>query len=232
MSCTTLSGNEDLYGLNGQVEHKIAFIEKYIPPDKCVVLVSHSIGCYISLKVMNSFVGSQIRKSILLFPTIEKLAQSPQGRWAKPLLTFFQSFVILFLYILSYLSERMQYKIIQWYFHGKSVSDCALKASLNILDPHCTKKWMFLAYEEMVLVQELNVGDVERHIDDLLFYYGSNDDWCPLIYYYEMRNRFPLSNIMLCQKGIDHAFVLESSQEVGELVADWIREMYKQHLID
>ncbi|XP_034153485.1 lipid droplet-associated hydrolase isoform X3 [Esox lucius] len=42
----------DVFGLNGQVEHKLAFLRDYVTRDTRLVLVGHSIGCYIILEMM------------------------------------------------------------------------------------------------------------------------------------------------------------------------------------
>lgn len=227
-----LNDVEDHYGLHGQIQHKVAFIENYVPSDISVVLVGHSIGCYLALEVMSSIVGSQILKSILLFPTIEQLALSPQGQWASPLLSFFQPIAMLLSYLLSYLSERIQYKVVQWYFQGQNVPECVLCASMNIFIPECTKRWMHMAYDEMKNVREADTNNIARHLDDLIFYYGANDHWCPKNYYLAMKERFPMGKILLCDKGYDHAFVLHSSVPVGELVTDWLQETLKEYFDD
>lgn len=58
----------------------------------------------------------------------------------------------------------------------------------------------------------------------LTFYYGAADAWCPVQYYEEMKADFPGGDIQLCEKGIWHAFVLESSKEVAEMVVEWLQD--------
>lgn len=58
----------------------------------------------------------------------------------------------------------------------------------------------------------------------LTFYYGAADAWCPVQYYEEMKTEFPEGDIRLCEKGIRHAFVLEASKEVAEMVVDWLQD--------
>ncbi len=41
-----------MFGLNGQIEHKLAFLRKCVPGETSLVLVGHSIGCYIILEMM------------------------------------------------------------------------------------------------------------------------------------------------------------------------------------
>ncbi|XP_029451855.1 lipid droplet-associated hydrolase isoform X2 [Rhinatrema bivittatum] len=43
---------EDIFGLNGQIEHKLYFLKKNVPKDMKLVLIGHSIGCYIILELM------------------------------------------------------------------------------------------------------------------------------------------------------------------------------------
>jgi hypothetical protein len=43
---------EDVYGLNGQIEHKIAFLRAHVPKDVKLILIGHSVGTYMTLHVM------------------------------------------------------------------------------------------------------------------------------------------------------------------------------------
>lgn len=42
----------DVFGLSGQIEHKLAILRKHVPRETSLVLVGHSIGCYIILELM------------------------------------------------------------------------------------------------------------------------------------------------------------------------------------
>ncbi|XP_048519495.1 lipid droplet-associated hydrolase isoform X3 [Dendroctonus ponderosae] len=67
--------HRNLYGLKGQVKHKVDFLEKYLPHDAKVYLIGHSIGSYMALEVLNyPGINSKIIKTYLLFPTIERMA--------------------------------------------------------------------------------------------------------------------------------------------------------------
>nr|XP_015212636.1 PREDICTED: lipid droplet-associated hydrolase isoform X3 [Lepisosteus oculatus] len=70
---------KDVFGLNGQIEHKLAFLKQHVPRDVKLVLIGHSIGCYIILEMMKRDPGLRVLKSVLLFPTIERMAHSPQA---------------------------------------------------------------------------------------------------------------------------------------------------------
>ena len=79
-------------GLENQILHKIEYLQKEVLP-KCenVILIGHSIGCYIILQILHRMQKESsyhsIRKGILLFPTIEKMKETPQGKRLTPLVT-------------------------------------------------------------------------------------------------------------------------------------------------
>ncbi|XP_058407714.1 lipid droplet-associated hydrolase isoform X5 [Diceros bicornis minor] len=43
---------KDIYGLRGQVEHKLAFLRTHVPKEVKLVIIGHSIGSYISLQIL------------------------------------------------------------------------------------------------------------------------------------------------------------------------------------
>lgn len=43
---------KDIYGLQGQVEHKLAFLRTHVPKKMKLVVIGHSIGGYISLQIL------------------------------------------------------------------------------------------------------------------------------------------------------------------------------------
>lgn len=56
------------------------------------------------------------------------------------------------------------------------------------------------------------------------FYYGTIDNWCPLSFYESLKEKVPNMNAVVCEKKMEHAFVLSSSNEMGEIVAEWCSE--------
>uniref|UniRef100_A0A8C6CNB3 Lipid droplet-associated hydrolase n=1 Tax=Moschus moschiferus TaxID=68415 RepID=A0A8C6CNB3_MOSMO len=43
---------KDIYGLRGQVEHKLAFLRTQVPKEMKLVVIGHSIGSYFSLEIL------------------------------------------------------------------------------------------------------------------------------------------------------------------------------------
>lgn len=79
-------------GLEMQIQHKIEYLQKEVFPNvEHVILIGHSIGCYIILQILNRLKDEQsyekIRKGVLLFPTIERMKETPQGMRLTPLVS-------------------------------------------------------------------------------------------------------------------------------------------------
>jgi len=71
-----------LYNLEGQIEHKAEFINRFVPPGTKIHLIGHSVGCYIILKMLKKkMLNHQVHMSYLLFPAIENIGDSPNGKF-------------------------------------------------------------------------------------------------------------------------------------------------------
>ncbi|UYV79338.1 C2orf43 [Cordylochernes scorpioides] len=217
-----IQGNEELYSLEGQVAHKVAFIQKYVPANREVILIGHSIGCYVVLEILRRLPGLQVPRAVLLFPTVERMASTPQGQWVWPLLTYLRYPTLLGVYALSCLSPQMQWRVLSWYFKDRPVPDCVYRGCMHLFQPECARLCMLMARDELQKVHALDEDTVATNLHRITFYYGTEDRWCPLSYYQDMKDRFPEGDIRLCRHGFQHAFVMDNSKEVGALVAAWI----------
>ncbi|XP_063298190.1 lipid droplet-associated hydrolase [Pelobates fuscus] len=221
---TEIDPIEDIFGINGQIEHKLCFLKKNVPVDTKLILIGHSIGCYIILEMMERAIDLKILQSILLFPTIERMAQSPQGKIMTPLLCNLRYVVYMPLYLLSFLPESVQASLIKFVLRGiKSVDEFSVTASLNLFRVDCAANAMYMGGQEMMQVLERDNTIIQKNLSKIIFYYGANDNWCPVQYYEDIKKDFPEGNIWLCQRGIRHAFVLDSSREMATMIIDWLK---------
>ncbi|XP_050999294.1 lipid droplet-associated hydrolase [Acomys russatus] len=215
---------KDICGLNGQIEHKIAFLRAHVPKDMKIILIAHSIGCYISLHVMKRVPEIPIIHAFLLFPTIERMAESPHGRIATPLLCWFRYM----LYATSYLLLKPCPEIIKSFLTEQVMGKMGFQDKIpmkNCIQPYCFANAAYLGSQEMIQVVERDNEIIKEHLHKLTFYYGQKDNWCPVRFYEDMKKDFPEGNIQLCKKGIPHAFVLRCSQEMATIVANWINNI-------
>ncbi|XP_062065006.1 lipid droplet-associated hydrolase [Lepus europaeus] len=214
---------KDIYGLSGQIEHKLAFLRTHVPKEMKLVLIGHSIGCYISLQILKRAPELPVIRAFLLFPTIERMSESPNGRIATPLLCWFRYA----LYVISYLlfkpcPEKIKSLICKMSLQAMNVKNEFLQ--MNMLEPFCIANAVYLGGQEMMEVVKRDDETIKENLPKLTFYYGTTDRWCPKEYYEDIKKDFPEGDIQLCEKNIPHAFIMNFSKEMATTVGGWLRE--------
>ena len=214
----------DYRHLDGQIAHKLKFIQDYIPEDTPLILIGHSIGCYMILKIMDVIDTSRVIQSCLLFPTIERMAESPKGSTFTKMSGFLGAVGHLPVYPLYYLTPNfLRYQMAKLYFMGKA-PEGAVQATVRLVNPNCVANSLYLAKTEMAQVKDLDHDMVRRHKEKLMFYYGKSDHWCPIEYAEAMKASHPDADIRICARGFEHAFVLTNSKGMAEVLWDWLIE--------
>nr|CAD7203028.1 unnamed protein product [Timema douglasi] len=220
----SLSKNPNFYNMEGQAQHKIAFMEKYIPPDVKVYLIGHSIGCKMILEVMkNSRIHSQVRKCYLMFPTIERMATSPNGKFLTSLILPIVPLIVFLAWVFTSLPRTLRRVLINIYFSIHKSTDDMIDTTVDLVNPTVLRNVFFLAKDEMENVTELDSDTMTTFRDKLVLYYGARDGWTPLDYVKDLKESHPEVKSIICDKNFDHAFVLNMSQAVGDMVSDWVK---------
>ncbi|XP_078578781.1 lipid droplet-associated hydrolase-like [Branchiostoma floridae x Branchiostoma japonicum] len=212
------------YGFQDQIAHKISFIKNHIPRDTHLILIGHSVGCYMVLEILKHCPEVNVLKGVQLLPMIEHFEKTPNGSRMKPLLLYFRWLAVFVAFLLSFLPDIVKQWLVQLYFMGRKVDEGAVEASLNLFDPKVTNSSLFMASQELRQVHEPDLHCIAQHLDKLIFYYGAIDGWAPVSFYQRMKNSFPQGDIRLCERGILHAFVLQQSTEMAGMVAEWIEQ--------
>ena len=70
--------NKENFLLFGQIRHKRRLIEKMIDPDLEIIMVSHSIGSFMMLHLMQN--RPMVSRAFGLMPTIENMEEAPEGQ--------------------------------------------------------------------------------------------------------------------------------------------------------
>ncbi|XP_013869173.1 lipid droplet-associated hydrolase isoform X2 [Austrofundulus limnaeus] len=215
---------DDVFGLNGQIEQKLDFVRKHVPRETGLVLVGHSIGCYIILEMMKRDPELKVLKAVLLFPTIERMAQTPQGKVMTPVLCQMRYLAYLPVFLLSLLPDSLRALLARLALSGVSSLDgCIVPACVELLSGDCAANAIYMGGQEMKKVVERDNKTIKKHLDKLIFYYGATDHWCPVSYFHDIKQDFPHADVILCEKGFRHAFVLDAGRQVAKMVVDWIR---------
>ena len=209
----------DWYSLEDQIAHKLAFIHERVPHKTSLYLVGHSIGCYMILKMLPHLTQSRVRKMFFLFPTIEKMALTPNGIAQRPLFTTLRSCFTGAVWLLSGVPEVVKRLLLRQWFHASPPDhvDHMCRAVMNI-DSRSIYNILSMAEQEMNEVAKLPVDTVCEHIDKLVFYYGVGDRWNVESCYEDMAKLFPGKDVNMCTSGYSHAFVISSSDPMAEYV--------------
>ncbi|CAK6434892.1 unnamed protein product [Pipistrellus nathusii] len=214
---------KDIYGLRGQVEHKLAFLRTHVPKETKLVVIGHSIGSYMALQILKHAPELPIIRSFLLFPTIERMSESPNGRIATPFLCWLRYA----LYVSTYLLLKPCPETVKSWLIKMGLQRMNVQSEfsvLSVLEPFCLANIAYLGGQEMVQVVKRDNETIKEHLSKLTFYYGTIDPWCPTEYYEDIKKDFPEGDIRLCEKKIAHAFILRSYQEMADMVADWLKD--------
>ncbi len=101
--------------------------------------------------------------------------------------------------------------------------EVCVTTTLELLDPDVTRQCLYMGYTEQMTIRELDVDAVRRHASKMRFYYGTSDGWCPLSFYERLKASVPELDAVVCSRGFEHAFVLKSSKDKGNIIAEWMR---------
>lgn len=83
----------------------------------------------------------QVVKSVMLFPTIERMACTPQGKVMTPVLCRFRYAAYLPVFLLSLLPERLKAGLIQLALRNMySLDTTSISAILSLIDVDCVGK--------------------------------------------------------------------------------------------
>ena len=141
-------------GLEEQILQKNLFLEKHIAPHSKIILIGHSMGAYVILNLLKDCERlSDISKAILLFPTVERMAISPNGRFVTPSVMYLRWIGILAAAAFSFLPQVVKKWCVQWWFSDRkgvmpSVVDTVIKF-LTYQPMDCSSR---MAQEEMTVV--------------------------------------------------------------------------------
>lgn len=221
-----LSGNEELFNLGGQIAHKIDFIKKYVPQHVKIHLIGHSIGAWMILQLLKEQeIRDRIKKCYMLFPTVERMMESPNGwLFTKVAMPLYSVFGYVFFNLFNWLPVWIRIFLIQIYFLIFAIPNHYIGTALKYTKPSVAEKVVFLADDEMGRVRGLQRDLVEEHMHLLKFYYGTTDGWVPVSYYNQLKLDFPQVDAQLDSKGIAHAFVLRHSKPMASIVSKMIQQ--------
>ena len=212
-----------MFDLDGQLKHKLELINNYVDKQSNLHLIGHSIGCWLILELLrdNENLTMRLKSVNLLFPTLQKMAESPNGYFLNNILRKFHTFILFLYLVVSLLPTVIVNFLVTIYLRIFSLPTQYLKYILKFLNPKVGEKILFLAYNEMDTVKCLNYEALNKMKHLINIIYSSHDNWAPVSYIEDVHKYQP--EIPMTEVNIDHAFVLKSSEQVAEMVTQFIK---------
>ena len=105
-----------------------------------------------------------------------------------------------------------------------SPQSCCFQTALDAVNRISVANACYMGYTELLQVNEPDIDSLKMFSNKLRFYNGSSDPWCPVEYAKALKAKVPEIDVEMCTKNIPHAFVLEKSNEVAQIVSEWYRD--------
>ena len=173
----TQEANSLPLSLNEQIGHKNKFLEGHISTHSKIILIGHSIGAYVILNLLRTCQrASDITKAFLLFPTVERMAISPSGRYVTPMVTYFKWLAIASSAAFSILPAFVKEFLVRWWLNDrKRLSLSSVESILKLLTPQSIDGVFTMAQHEMKEVVDLDdevpiIQSILLHCNNLMNY--------------------------------------------------------------
>lgn len=223
----SLKGNEELFDLQGQLNHKIEFYNRFIPKDVKIYLIGHSVGAKFCLDLLKiPEFSQQVEQCYMLFPAIERMAESNKGKLVPAYDRFFFLFRV-FYNLLHLIPSSWKRSLVAWHCRKEGMVEEFIPPSVEYTNPPVIDKIWFLALDEMKKIREVDEETVRNNMHRLKLYYGTKDDWVRTEYFHDLVKKFPGIDAELCKQEYEHAFVLKNGVEVGIMVSEWMNQKRK-----
>ena len=211
----------DWYTLQDQTAHKLAFIRERVLPGRPLILIGHSIGCWIILDMLKHIPSSRVAKIFLLLPAMEKLAQTPNNLSYYSLLwnsmrVPFTGFV----WVTSHLIPTVALSCLLYCRFRSSPPEHkpAMVEGTMSINEKSIYNMMKMAKQEMEEVVDPPVDVIKSNIDKIVFYYAVKDKWNLTTSYSDMAARYPGKEVHICPAHFCHAFVETCSNEMADMI--------------
>jgi len=115
-------------------------------------------------------VAWQVLRSVLLFPTIERMAQSPQGKLMTPLLCKLRYVLYMPVYLLSFLPEGVKASLVRFALRGmKTCDESSITTSVNLFSVDCIGEHVWVLVFLLLLLHQLLCCSQFLNVDVVLW---------------------------------------------------------------
>ncbi|KAJ2694577.1 hypothetical protein GGH99_000602 [Coemansia sp. RSA 1285] len=182
-----------------------------------MLLCGHSIGSYMAQRIV-AVRTDRVARVFSLFPTVDKIADTPRGRQLRVLFRpGVRQVVAGIIDVLRWLLPTST--IVRLASLSKSLGDTNTRVVVDkMLHGSCVNSVLTMAADEMRRIVDLDEELYASTGGKFVMYYGTDDMWVPEDRYERMRAVNTQGVVRLCSGGISHAFVTAHSAEMACVV--------------
>ncbi|XP_044760095.1 lipid droplet-associated hydrolase-like [Coccinella septempunctata] len=212
-----------LIGLRQQIEQKYSFIKEYVPEDSELHVIGHSIGSYMTLELLKEpDIEKRIFKTYLLFPTIEGMIQTPNGRFLYRFVRPILRIVYFLSWFFSILPRTISLSLLSIYMFLTDMPFSHRETIYYLINANVLRQVFSLAFEELEQVKERDDENLKKNSHRVHILYSETDGWCLPEFYTKIKKDFP--DIQARTSRFNHAFIFNENQDVAEVVSKWITD--------
>lgn len=213
-----------IFSVEDQIQHKIDVLEhlrkeSVHKTNTNFVLIGHSVGAYICLKVLKRRPDLGVINVVNLFPTIKHLWQGLAPAVKVLILPGVRNAMST---LVHYLPTKVTSSIVSYV---ATLSDEARYVMSNKVNYHLIMNVLYMAYREGQEILDIDeeCNDVlTNHAPNMYFLYSPTDQYTPRHFYDEMLALYPKGNFEMAEVGVKHAFVLKNSVTVANKVSSFL----------
>lgn len=220
-----------MYSLEEQIQHKLAFINETVPLKSKLVLIGHSLGCYMIMQLLkrNALANHRVVKVGLLCPVVANMAESPAGMMFGPLFKNHPYVGKALIHTASWLPTSFLHNRFEKAFVERLRTPDLYRSSLVSLvvdflqRPHCVMNAVSIGVDSIDKLQELDVDTLQVYKDRCTIWYTPIDHWVPSGMYQTLAQRhkdFDIKSFL-----VYHAFMLHAADEVAGVVGPWLSDV-------
>jgi pimeloyl-ACP methyl ester carboxylesterase len=220
--------DNQVFSLQDQLMHKIDFVRQRLAkqPTLQLVLIGHSIGCYIVVQLMKIF-PSNIRKIVFLQPAMRHMAKTPKGQEMMPFFKHYPWVVrLVHLFDFALPTQGLRHWIVKKAIGSGSthLEDVLQHAAVSLIDGKIVENIFKMAWHEMEEVHEISQDILHQNEHKIMFVYSKVDEWVPDEYVTFYRETFVNAKHRLTNT--HHAFMMvhEGTSTIAEHVWEWIQD--------
>jgi pimeloyl-ACP methyl ester carboxylesterase len=159
-----VKGSKDRLSLEEQIEHKITFIRDHVPEGGKLILIGHSLGCYMIMQMLrrNSLANIQLVKIGLICPVIACMAESPTGQWFGPFCTnhplLGRALIQSASWLPRFFLRRVVSKKFEDIFGASDYMEDIVSTAINFVkEPPCVMNAIHIGIDALDVIKEMDV---------------------------------------------------------------------------